>query len=57
MERVTGNIYGPDDEKPEGVELIEIERDYYEALRAERQRDVEEAIRRVAQRQTNPGRS
>jgi len=51
-----GNIYGPSDPVPEGVELTEIEKDQYDALREMRQRDVEEAMRRIEQRQGNPGR-
>ena len=56
MQADTGNVYGPDDVKPEGVDLIEIEKAMYDALVAERQKDVEAALRASANKQKNPGR-
>ena len=56
MDPNTGNIYGPDDPRPEGVELTEIEKDQYDSLVAFRKKDVEEAGRRIDQRKANPGR-
>ena len=52
-----GNIYGPDDAVPDGVELTEIDKEQFDSLRASRKADVEEAQRRIEQRQTNPGRN
>ena len=56
MDASNGNIYGPGEPVPEGVELTEIEKEQYDALRKVRQRDVEDAMRRIQQRQSNPGR-
>ena len=59
MNTENGNIYGPGDPVPEGVELTEIDKSHFDALKAERVKDIAEAMRRQAQgprSQGNPGR-